>query len=239
MNTHRVVDSREITVVSCKKLQMVNLGTSRNPGSMLERFLKSIDPSNLRELVFELLWDKYMNDDIASVIDIPAWESIDDALCILARRIRESHPKRRLNVVLSVVVPQSSDLGKVRMGSLFSEFRREGRITLQRFIDHLPPVSYIISLRGVEVHRGICTRAYTPQICLCWEWTDSNDMMKSDLVVSRPLIEKNSCICGVVPIVSVPYPCGCFKVTSSPSAEASQASYVSLACNVPKSCCRR
>lgn len=123
---------------------MVRLGTSKKPGPMLERFLKSIDPSNIRELAFELIWDKYVNDDIASVVDIPAWEPIDDVLCILAGRIRERHSERRLSVVLSVVAPQSTDLGKVKFGTLFSKFRGEGRIALQPFIDHLPPVSCII-----------------------------------------------------------------------------------------------
>ena len=108
---------------------------------MLERFIQSINPSNILELVFELIWDKYMDDDIASVIDIPAWETIDTALCTLARRIREEHPERRLSVILSVVAPQSTDLQKVKMGTLFNEFRKEGSISMQCFIDYLPPVS--------------------------------------------------------------------------------------------------
>ena len=160
---------------------MVRLGTSKKPGPMLERFLKSIDPSNICELAFELIWDKYEDDDIASVIDIPGWESIDDALCILARRIRESHSQRRLRVVLSVVTHQPADLGKVKMGSLFLKFRREGDISLQHFIDHLPPVSCTTSLYRTRAHQMFCTRAYIPQICLCWQWTEDADTAKQGL----------------------------------------------------------
>jgi hypothetical protein len=145
---------------------------------MLERFLQSIDPSSLTEVAFEFVWDKYEDDDIATVIDIPAWEPIDSALCTLARRIRDMHSERRLKVVLSVVAPRSTDLGKVKMGSLFSGFRSEGSIALQYFIDHLPPVSCIISIHWVGAHHVFCTREYTPQICLCWQWADSGDTNK-------------------------------------------------------------
>ena len=126
---------------------MVRLGASRKPGPMLERFIQSINPSNSLELVFELIWDKYTDDDIASVMDVPAWEPIDNALCALARRIRGEHSERRLSVVLSVVAPQSTDLGKVKIGTLFSEFRKERCIALQHFVDYLPPVSFTISPR--------------------------------------------------------------------------------------------
>lgn len=136
---------------------------------MMGTFLKSVDPSNLTEVTFEFLWDKYENDDIASVIDFPAWEPIDQALCTLAKRIRERHSNRRLSVILSVVAPQSTDLEKVKMGSLFTEFRGEGKIALQYFIDHLPPVSCAISIHRVKSHHVFPTRAYTPQICLCWQ----------------------------------------------------------------------
>jgi hypothetical protein len=145
---------------------MVSLGTSRNPGPMLERLIQSIDPSNIRELAFELIWDKYANDDIASVIDIPAWNSIDDALCGLAERIRGKHSERKLSVILSVVAPQSTDLGKAMFGSLFSKFEGEGRIALLPFIDHSPPVSCNIGLHRVGAHLAFHTRGYTPQICL-------------------------------------------------------------------------
>ena len=110
---------------------------------MLERFIQSINPSNLLELVFELIWDKYVEDDIASVMNIPAWDPIDDVLHALARRAREERPERRLSVVLSVVAPESTDLRKVKMGTLFSRFREEGTVSLQYFVDYLPPVSFI------------------------------------------------------------------------------------------------
>lgn len=109
---------------------------------MLEQLIRSINPSNLRELVFELIWDRYADDDITSVLDSLAWEPIDDVLCTLARRIREGHSERKLSVVLSVVAPQSTDLGKVKMGSLFTKFREEGSTALQYFMDYLPPVSF-------------------------------------------------------------------------------------------------
>lgn len=137
---------------------------------MLERFLKSIDPSNIRELSFEFIWDKYVDDDIASVIDTSAWGPIDDALYGLAERIRRIHPGRTLNLVLSVVVvSRSTDLGKARLGSLFSKFRGAGRIALQPFLDHLPPVSFIISPHRTGPHDVFYPRAYTPQICLSWQ----------------------------------------------------------------------
>jgi len=142
---HRIADSRTLTVASCTELQMVYLGTSRKPGPMLARFIQSINPLNLLELAFELIWDKYTDDDIASVIDIPAWEPIDNVLCALARRIREVHPERKLSVVLSVVAPPSTDFRKVKIGTLFSGFRWEGSISLQYFIDYLPPVSFVTS----------------------------------------------------------------------------------------------
>ena len=109
---------------------------------MLERFIQSINPSNLLELVFELIWDKYVEDDIASVMNIPAWDPIDDVLHALARRSREEHPERRLSVILSVVAPQSTDLRNVKMGTLFSKFREEGTVSLQYFVDYLAPVSF-------------------------------------------------------------------------------------------------
>ena len=146
---HGVADSWALTVTGCTKLQTVRLGTSRKPGTMLERFIQSINPSNLLELVFELIWDKYMDDDIASVIDISAWEPIDNVLCALARRIREEHSERRLRVILSVVAPRSTDLRKVKIGTLFSEFREEGSISLQYFVDYLPPVSFTTGLHSV------------------------------------------------------------------------------------------
>lgn len=183
MNTHGILDSKGITVVNCTELQMVYLGTSKKPGSMVESFLKSVDPSNLRELVFELIWDKYENDDITSVIDIPAWESIDGALCTLASRIRERHSERRLTVVLSLVAPPSTDLRKVKTGTLFSEFRKEGSIVFQRFVDHLPPVGCIVSLHRVGAHRVFCTRVYTPKICLCWHSVDPSDTTESGLAI--------------------------------------------------------
>ena len=161
------VDRCELSVEGCAKLQVARLGTSRKPGLMLERFIRSIDPSNLLELAFELIWDKYVDDDIGSVTDIPAWEPIDDALCTLARCIRE----RKLSVILSVVAPQSTDLGKVKMGTLFTKFRERGSITLRYFTDHLPPVSFTTSFRRAGAHRALC-RAYTPKICLCWQWAD-------------------------------------------------------------------
>lgn len=128
---------------------MVRLGVSRIPGPMLERFIQSVNPSNFFELAFELIWDKYTDDDIASVMNVPTWDCIDDALCALARRIKEEHSERRLSVVLSVVAPRSTDLGKVKLGTLFSKFREEGSISLQYFVDHLPPVSFTTSLHGV------------------------------------------------------------------------------------------
>jgi len=134
--------------MGCTQLQAVRLGTSRKPGPMLERFIQSIDPSNLVELTFELIWDKYQDNDITSVMDIPAWESIDEALCVLARRVQGEHPGRKLRVVLSVISPQSTDLRKVMLGTLFAKFREEGRIALQHFIDHLPPVSFVACLAG-------------------------------------------------------------------------------------------
>lgn len=139
---HRVADCRTLTVASCTELQMVYLGTSRKPGPMLAKFIQSISPSSIFELAFELIWDRYMNDDIASVIDIPAWEPIDNVLCALARRIREVHPERKLSVILSVVAPLSTDFRKVKIGTLFSGFRGEGTISLQYFIDYMPPVSF-------------------------------------------------------------------------------------------------
>ena len=146
---HGILDSWALTVANCTKLQMVRLGTSRRPGPMLGRFIESIHPSNLLELVFELIWDKYLDDDISSVMDIPAWEPVDDVLCAMAKRVREEHPGRRLGVVLSVVAPQSTDLRKVKMGQLFSKFREEGSVGLQYFIDYLPPVSFTVSLHMV------------------------------------------------------------------------------------------
>lgn len=118
---------------------------------MLGRFLESTNPSNIRELIFELIWDEYVDDDITSVMDIPAWEPIDGVLCALARRIQEVHPERKLRVVLIVVAPQSTDLGKVKFGSLFVKFREEGKIVLQYFIDYLPPVSLSLVFTGQEL----------------------------------------------------------------------------------------
>jgi len=51
---------------------MVRLEASGKPGCMLERFIQSINPSNLLELVFELIWGEYMDDDIASVMNVRA-----------------------------------------------------------------------------------------------------------------------------------------------------------------------
>ncbi|KAF9648127.1 hypothetical protein BDM02DRAFT_3144796 [Thelephora ganbajun] len=136
------IDSSGLTAVGCTELQMVRLGTCRKPGPMLETFIQSINPSKILELVFELIWNKYTDDDIASVVNIPAWEPIDDALCTLARRIREEHSGRRLSVVLSVVAPKSTNLGRVKLGTLFSKFRGEGSIALQYFLDYLPPGVY-------------------------------------------------------------------------------------------------
>jgi len=144
---------------------MVRLGASRKPGCMLERFIQSINPSNLLELVFELIWDKYTDDNIASVMNIRAWEPIDEALCTLARRIRGEHSERKLCVVLSVVAHQSTDLGRVKMGTLFSKFREEGTIALQYFIDYLPPVSLVTGLHRLGL-TACFFRAYTPQTCL-------------------------------------------------------------------------
>ena len=160
---------------------MVYLGTSETPGPMLEKFIQSISSPNLFELAFELIWEKYMDDDIASVMDIPAWEPIDDVLCTLARRIRQAHPGRKLRVVLSVVAPQSADLRRVKMGTLFSKFREEGVIALQYFIDYLPPVSFTTSLCIVGAHCAFC-RACTLGICLNWHWGDRD--AKLDLVIS-------------------------------------------------------
>ena len=135
------LDSWGLTVASCTKLQTVRLGTSRKPGVMLERFIQSINSSNLLDLVFELIWDRYMHDDITSVMDVPAWEPIDDALCTVARRIREGNSERKLSIVLSVVTPQSADLGKAKLGTLFAKFREGGNIGLKYFVDYLPPAS--------------------------------------------------------------------------------------------------
>ena len=166
--THETVDSRAMTVANCTNLQMVRLGAPKKPRPMLGRFIRSICPSNLVELAFELIWDKYTDDDIESVIDITAWESLDNALCTLARRIREEHSERKLSVVLSVVAPQTTDLGKVKMGTSFTKFREEGNITLQHFVDYLPPVSLTTSLHKVGAHYVFC-RAYIPQTCLSWQ----------------------------------------------------------------------
>jgi len=142
---------------------------------MLERFIRSINSSNLLELVFEFIWARYTHNDIASVMDIPAWESIDDALCTVAGRIREEHPERKLSITLSVVAPQSTDLGKAKLGSLFTKFREGGSIGLKYFVDYLPPVSPSTSL-----YKGIANRkfprAYTPQICPCWQWEDDTGL---------------------------------------------------------------
>lgn len=165
------LDSWGLTVTSCTKLQTVRLGTSRKPGIMLEMFVQSINSSDLLELVFELIWDRYTHDDIASVMDIPAWELIDDVLCTVARRIRGEHSERKLSVVLSVVAPQSTDLGKAKLGTLFTKFREGGSIGLKYFVDYLPPVS---PSTGLHKGRAHCTfpRACTPQICPCWQWGD-------------------------------------------------------------------
>jgi len=132
---------------------------------MLERLIQSINSSNLLELVFELIWDRYMHDDIVSVIDIPAWDPIDDALCTVARRIREGRSEK-LSVILSVVAPQSTDLGKVKLGKLFTKFRDGGNVRLEYFADYLPPVSPSTSLSEGKTHCSL-PRAYTPQICPC------------------------------------------------------------------------
>ena len=150
---------------------------------MLERFLKSINPFNLRELVFELIGDKYTNDDIASVLDVPAWQPIDDALCDLATRIREKHPERRLSAVLSVVAPQSIDLGMVNLGTLFSKFREEGSIGLQHFVNYLPPVSFITGPYRARAYHVFHPRDCTPQICPCLRCRGSSDTVKLDLFV--------------------------------------------------------
>jgi len=175
----RNLDSWGLTVASCTKLKTVRLGTSRKPGIMLERFIQTINSSDLLELVFELIWDMYMHDDIASVMDIPAWESIDDALCAVAKRTREQHSGRKLSIVLSVVAPQSTDLGKAKFGTLFTKFREGGDIRLDYFVDYLPPVSPSTGLHQSRAHCSF-PRAYTPQICPCWPWGDDTDR------ISRP-----------------------------------------------------
>ena len=133
---------------------------------MLERFIQSINSSNLLELVFELIWDRYLHDDISSVMDIPAWESIDDVLCTVARRIQEEHSERKLSIVLSVVAPQSTDLGNAKLGALFAKFRERGSIRLRYFVDYLPPVSHLTTLYKGKAHCAV-HRAYTPRICPC------------------------------------------------------------------------
>jgi len=147
---------------------------------MLERLIQSINPSNLLELVFELIWDEYANDDISSVMDIPAWEPVDDVLCVLARRVREGHPGRRLNVILSVVAPQSTDLRNVKMGTLFSKFREEGCVSLQYFIDYLPPVSFSVSSHTVEL-----TMCSTGRILLRYAFIDSRQVIRNRVSLSR------------------------------------------------------
>lgn len=142
---------------------------------MLERFIQSINSSTLRELTFELIWDRYVNDDIASVMDIPAWEAVDDALCTVARRIQEEDPERKLNILLSVVAPQPTDLGKVKLGALFTKFREEGNVTLKYFVDYLPPVSSSASLYKIATHYTF-RRVYTPRTCLCWRWGDETKL---------------------------------------------------------------
>ena len=85
---------------------------------MLERFIQSINPSNFLELVFELIWDKYLDDDIASVMDVPAWEPIDNVLYALAKRIREERPGRTLSVILSVVALRSTKFSEGQDGDI-------------------------------------------------------------------------------------------------------------------------
>ena len=149
---------------------------------MLERFLRSISPSNIRELVFELIWDKYVNDDIASVIDIPDWKPIDDVLCDLAVRVRATDSERILNVVLSVVPSQSTEPGNVKLGSLFSKFRERGSVRLRRFADYLPPVSISSALAGPK----LITHSVLGQILHRYASTGSGRSlatMKSDLII--------------------------------------------------------
>ena len=131
---------------------------------MLEKFIRSINTSNLREIVFGLVWDVYMGEDIASMMDIPAWEPIDDALCAVASRTREEHSERKLSAILSVVGPQTADLGKVKLGALFAKFREEGSVTLEYFADFLPPVGPSTDLYKIVAHRTF-RRVYTPRIC--------------------------------------------------------------------------
>ena len=116
---------------------------------MLERFIRSINPSNFLELAFELIWDKYLNDDIASVMDVPTWEPIDNVLYALAKHIREERPGRTLSVVLNVVALRSTNFRKVKIGTLFSKFREEGSISLRYFTDCLQPVSFTTSLQCI------------------------------------------------------------------------------------------
>lgn len=99
---------------------------------MLDKFIQSIDQSSLLGLAFELIWDRYTDDDIASVMDIPAWEPIDNALCTVTGQIREEHPERKLTVVLSVVASQSADLEKVEMGTLSTKFREDWQAAVFR-----------------------------------------------------------------------------------------------------------
>ena len=90
-----------------------------------------------------------------------------DALYTLTRLVRQDDSDKKLDVVLSVVAPQSTDLGKVKMGTLFTKFREEGNIGLQRFVDYLPPVSVNTNLHNVEADR-MSYRACNPT-CLCWQ----------------------------------------------------------------------
>jgi len=75
-----------------------------------------------------------MDEDIASVMNVRAWEPVDEVLCTLARRIREEDPERKLSVVAPVA--------------------------LQHFIDYLPPVSFITGLRRLELTMCLVGRIF-------------------------------------------------------------------------------
>jgi len=109
---------------------------------MLERFLGSIASRKLRTITFEFVWDDYSDDDISSIVDLEAWEGIDEILCALVDKLFKRSGSDLLNVVLSVRTKGGANLEHPKMGTFLEQFREKGRVTIAPFKGFLQPGEY-------------------------------------------------------------------------------------------------
>ena len=107
---------------------------------MLERFLGSIASRKLSTITFEFVWEDYSDDDISSIVDLEAWEGIDEILCALVDKLFKRSGSDLLNVVLSVRTKGGANLEHAKTGTFLEQFREKGRVTIAPFKGFLQPV---------------------------------------------------------------------------------------------------